>query len=162
MRPVFHIIIFAWPTTVPLHHTALYVFCRANTGIMGSNFTWPIDVCYVFPVFELFSVHRGLATSWSLIQGVLPSSKKMSRFLELVQGRGCTGTICTKIKCSIDTLNADCEIPQEAIRSLRAETWEQTDGLRWVSYYAFILCRGPSAGPIKLWSSKERKSSFYV
>jgi hypothetical protein len=60
-RPLFSIIIFAWSIPVPVRHMALYVFYGWNTGTVGSNFTWPTDVCYVFFVFQLFSIDRGLA-----------------------------------------------------------------------------------------------------
>jgi hypothetical protein len=46
-------------------------FTRSNTGIVGSNPTWGMDVC-VYSVFALFSIGSGFARGWSPIQGVLP------------------------------------------------------------------------------------------
>jgi hypothetical protein len=43
------------------------VFDRSNTGIVGSNPTQGMDVC----VYSVFVLDVGLATGWSLIQGVL-------------------------------------------------------------------------------------------
>jgi hypothetical protein len=50
------------------------VLARLDAGIVGSNPTWGMDVymyVYVYSIFELSYVGRGLAMSWSLIQGVL-------------------------------------------------------------------------------------------
>jgi hypothetical protein len=47
------------------------VFARLNTGIVGSNPARGMDVC-VYSVFVLSCVGSGLATVWSLVQGVLP------------------------------------------------------------------------------------------
>jgi hypothetical protein len=41
------------------------VFARSNTGIVNSNSTQGMDVCY--SLFLLSSVGSGLATGWSLI-----------------------------------------------------------------------------------------------
>jgi hypothetical protein len=43
------------------------VLARSNTGIVGSNPIWGMDV-YV----HLYCVGSGLATGWSPVQGVLP------------------------------------------------------------------------------------------
>jgi hypothetical protein len=48
-------------------------------GIVGSNPTRGMDVymyVYVYSMFVLSYVGRGLAMSWSLIQGVLPCVSK--------------------------------------------------------------------------------------
>jgi hypothetical protein len=46
------------------------VFARSNTGIVGSNPARGMDVCF-HSVFVLSCVGSGLATEWSLVQGVL-------------------------------------------------------------------------------------------
>jgi hypothetical protein len=51
------------------------VFARLNTGIMGSNPARGMDVC-VYYVFVFSCVGSGLATGWSLVQGVLPTVYK--------------------------------------------------------------------------------------
>jgi hypothetical protein len=50
------------------------VFARSEAGIVGLNPTRGIDVWYVY-VFIL-CLGRGLAMSWTLVQGVLPSVKR--------------------------------------------------------------------------------------
>jgi hypothetical protein len=55
---------------------------RLDVGIMGSNPTRGMDVyvyVYVYYMFVLSCVGRGLAMSWSLIQGVLPYVYKRLR-----------------------------------------------------------------------------------
>jgi hypothetical protein len=59
------------PVTVAARSKAWHVFVRLNTGIVGSNSARGMDVC-VYPVFVLSCVGSGLATGWSLVQGVLP------------------------------------------------------------------------------------------
>jgi hypothetical protein len=51
------------------------VFARLNTGIVGSNPARGMDVC-VYSVFVLSCVVSGLATGWSLVQGVLSAVYK--------------------------------------------------------------------------------------
>jgi hypothetical protein len=65
-------------------------FARSNTGIVGSNPTWGMDVCvHLFCVFVLSCVGSGLAMGWSLIQGVLPTVYRIKK-LNISQGpRGC-------------------------------------------------------------------------
>jgi hypothetical protein len=57
------------PITVAARSKAWTVFVRSNTGIVGSNPTRGIDVC----VYSVFVLGSGLATDWSLVQGVLPN-----------------------------------------------------------------------------------------
>jgi hypothetical protein len=45
---------------------------RSVAGIVGSNPAQGIDVCPLSFCIVLSFVGRGLATSWSLVQGVLP------------------------------------------------------------------------------------------
>jgi hypothetical protein len=50
------------------------VLARLDAGIVGSNPTRGKDVyVYVYSMFVLSFVGRGLAMSWSLVQGVLPT-----------------------------------------------------------------------------------------
>jgi hypothetical protein len=52
------------------------VLARLDAGIVGSNPTRGTDVyvyVYVYSMFVLSCVGRGLAMSWSLVQGVLPT-----------------------------------------------------------------------------------------
>jgi hypothetical protein len=56
------------PITAAARSKAWTVFARSNAGILGSNPTRGMDVCLFYSVFVLDS---GLATGWSLVQGVL-------------------------------------------------------------------------------------------
>jgi hypothetical protein len=52
------------------------VLARLDAGIVGSNPTRCMDVyvyVYVYSMFVLSSIGRGLAMSWSLVQGILPT-----------------------------------------------------------------------------------------
>jgi hypothetical protein len=60
------------PVTVAARSKAWNVFARLNTGIVGSNPARGMDVC-VYSVFVLSCVGSGLATGWSIVQGVLPT-----------------------------------------------------------------------------------------
>jgi hypothetical protein len=64
------------PVTVAEWSKAWTVLARLDAGIVGSNRTRVMDVyvyVYVYCMFVLFCVGRGLAMSWSLVQGVLPT-----------------------------------------------------------------------------------------
>jgi hypothetical protein len=67
------------PVTVAERSKAWTVFARSEAGIVGSNPTkgmdvWCVCVCAFFCVYVALCLARGLATSWSLVQGVLPSA----------------------------------------------------------------------------------------
>jgi hypothetical protein len=64
-----------WPVTVAARSKAWNFFARMNTGIVGSNPARGMNVC-VYSVFVLSYVGSGLATGWSLVQGVLPNVYK--------------------------------------------------------------------------------------
>jgi hypothetical protein len=60
--------------TVAARSKAWTVFVRSNAGIVGSNDTRDMDVCVrLFCVFVVLCVGSGLGTSWSPIQGDLPT-----------------------------------------------------------------------------------------
>jgi hypothetical protein len=63
------------PVTVAKQSKALIVFARADAGTVGSNPTHAMDVYCLCCVFILLCLYtsRGLATSWSPVQGVLPA-----------------------------------------------------------------------------------------
>jgi hypothetical protein len=64
------------PVTVAERSKAWTVFARSEAGIVGSNPTQDMDVwcvCAFFCVYVVLCLGRGLATGWSLVQGVLPS-----------------------------------------------------------------------------------------
>jgi hypothetical protein len=64
---------------MPVAVKAWTVLARLDAGIIGSNPTRGMDVhmyVYVYYMFVLSYVGRGLAMSWSLIQGVLPCVSK--------------------------------------------------------------------------------------
>jgi hypothetical protein len=64
------------PVTVPEWSKAWIILARFDAGIVGSNSTRGMDVyvyVYFYSMFVLSYVGRGLAMSWSLIQGVLPT-----------------------------------------------------------------------------------------
>jgi hypothetical protein len=64
------------PVTVAEPSKACTVFARSEAGIMGSIPTQDMGVwcvCMFFCVCGVLCLGRGLATSWSPVQGVLPS-----------------------------------------------------------------------------------------
>jgi hypothetical protein len=64
------------PVTVSERSEEYTVFTRSQTGIVGSNPTQGIDiwcVCAFLCVCVVLCLGRGLSTSWSPVQGVLPS-----------------------------------------------------------------------------------------
>jgi hypothetical protein len=65
------------PVTVATRSKAWTVFARSEAEIEGSNPTQGMDVWYMrlFCVLVVLCLSRGLATSWSLVQGVLPPVK---------------------------------------------------------------------------------------
>jgi hypothetical protein len=66
------------PVTVAERSKVCTVFARSEAGIVGSNPTQDLNVCYEY-VFILclcyLCLGRGLATSRSIVQGILPSVK---------------------------------------------------------------------------------------
>jgi hypothetical protein len=51
------------PTTVATQSKAWTVIARSNTGIVGSNSAWGMDVCvHLFCVYAVLCVGNGLAT----------------------------------------------------------------------------------------------------
>jgi hypothetical protein len=66
--------------TVAAPSKAWTVFAHSNAGIMGPNPTQGMDICvHLFSVFVVLCVRNGLATGWSLIQGVLPTVYKIKK-----------------------------------------------------------------------------------
>jgi hypothetical protein len=60
------------PITVASRSKAWTIFARSNAAIVGSNPTQGMDVCVrLFCVCVVLCVGNGLATGWSLVQGVL-------------------------------------------------------------------------------------------
>jgi hypothetical protein len=50
------------------------VFAHSNTGFVDSNPNWGMDACVrLFCVCAVVCVGSGLATGWSLVQGVPPT-----------------------------------------------------------------------------------------
>jgi hypothetical protein len=67
---------YALPVTVAEWSRTWTVLTRLDTGIICSNPTRGMDLyvyVYVYSMFVLSCVGRGLAMSWSLVQGVLPT-----------------------------------------------------------------------------------------
>jgi hypothetical protein len=67
-----------WPVTITERSKACTVFTRSEAGILGSNPTRGMDiwcVCAFLCVCVVLCLDRGLATSWSPVQGVLPTVK---------------------------------------------------------------------------------------
>jgi hypothetical protein len=61
--------------TVAARSKTRTVFVCSNTGIMDSNPTWAMDVCVrLCWVCAVLCAGSGLATGWSPVQGVLPTS----------------------------------------------------------------------------------------
>jgi hypothetical protein len=54
------------PITVTLQSKTWTVFAHSNTGIMGSNPTWGMDVCVcLFCIYAALYAGSGIATVWS-------------------------------------------------------------------------------------------------
>jgi hypothetical protein len=67
---------YSGPVTVAALSKAWIVFARSDTGIVGSNPTQGMAVCVrLFCVCVVLCLGSGLATGWSLVQGVLLSMK---------------------------------------------------------------------------------------
>jgi hypothetical protein len=60
------------------------IFFRSNAEIVGSNPTRGIDVCLrLFCVCVVLCLGSGLATGWSLVQGVLPTVYRLRNWSEI-------------------------------------------------------------------------------
>jgi hypothetical protein len=71
--------------------SAWIIFARSNTGIVGSNLTRGMNVCVrLFSFYVIPYVGSGVATSWSPVQGVLPTVYRLRNW-ESCQGpmKGC-------------------------------------------------------------------------
>jgi hypothetical protein len=65
---------FVLPITVAAWSKAWTVIVRSNTDFVGSNPTQGMDVfVHLFCVCVVLYVGSGIVTSWSLVQGVLPT-----------------------------------------------------------------------------------------
>jgi hypothetical protein len=72
----FTVLCYKLPVAVAQWSKEWTVLAHLDAGIVGSNPPRDVDVyvyVYVYSVFVLSCVGRGLAMSWSLIQGVLPT-----------------------------------------------------------------------------------------
>jgi hypothetical protein len=65
------------PITVAARSKAWTVFARSNAGIVGSNHTQGIHVYVRLFCVCVLCLGRGLATSWSPVQGNLPTEKSV-------------------------------------------------------------------------------------
>jgi hypothetical protein len=62
------------PVTVATQFKAWTIFALSNAGVMDSNHTQVMDVCVrLFRVYVVLYVGSGLVSSWSNVQGVLPT-----------------------------------------------------------------------------------------
>jgi hypothetical protein len=76
----FCVIWYDMPIWVAARSKAWTVFAHSNTGVAGSNPNRGVDVCLrLFGVCVVLCVGSGLATGWSLVQGVLPSVCKITK-----------------------------------------------------------------------------------
>jgi hypothetical protein len=69
------------PITAAAQSKAWTVFARSNAGIVGWNPTQGMDICCMYAFIlglccPVLCLGSGLATGWSLAQGVLPSVKR--------------------------------------------------------------------------------------
>jgi hypothetical protein len=74
-----------WPVTVAARSKARTVFASSDAGILGSNplKAWMSGVCMrLFCVCVVLCLGSSLATSWSLVQGVLPTVKMITELNE--------------------------------------------------------------------------------
>jgi hypothetical protein len=78
------------PVAAAERSKAWTVFDRSEAVIAGSNpalGAWMINVVYTcFPVFVLSCLGRGLAPSWSPVQGVLPPVYRLGNWNKSGQG----------------------------------------------------------------------------
>jgi hypothetical protein len=67
-------VMYLLPITVAARSKARTIFVLSNTGIVGSNPNWGMDVCvHLFCVCVVLCAGSGLATGWSPVQGILPT-----------------------------------------------------------------------------------------
>jgi hypothetical protein len=79
------------PITVAARSKAWTVFSHSNTGIVGSNSTWAMNVCVpLFCVCVVLCVGIGLATGSSPVQGVLPTVYRLRNWKSGHGPKGCT------------------------------------------------------------------------
>jgi hypothetical protein len=70
--------------TVAARSKAITAFSRSNTGIVGSNPTRSMDVWFrLFCVYGVLCVGSGLATDWSVVQGVVTTVYRITYLTEL-------------------------------------------------------------------------------
>jgi hypothetical protein len=66
--------------TMAAQSKAWTIFARSNTGVVGSNPTLGMDVCVrLFLVCAVLCVGSGLATGWSLVQGVQSAAYRITK-----------------------------------------------------------------------------------
>jgi hypothetical protein len=71
-----------WPITVAARSKAWTVFARLGARLVGSNPTQGMDVCVrLCCVYVVLFLGRGLATSSSLVQGVLPTVYRLRNWI---------------------------------------------------------------------------------
>jgi hypothetical protein len=61
------------PIKVAAGSEAWTVFARSNTGIVGSNPTWGMDICVHLFCYVVLCVGSGLPKGSSPVQGILPT-----------------------------------------------------------------------------------------
>jgi hypothetical protein len=81
LSPLSHVLMLVLTQLVCGRPKALTVFARSNAGIVGSNPTQCMNVCVrLFCVCVVLCVGSGLATGWSLVQGILPNVYRIKKF----------------------------------------------------------------------------------
>jgi hypothetical protein len=79
---------FSHPLTLVRSKAWTVVVC-SNTGIVGSNPTWGMNVCAVlFGVCVVLCVRSGLATGWSPVQGVVPTVYRIKKLTKRPRSKG--------------------------------------------------------------------------
>jgi hypothetical protein len=77
------------PITVAARSKAWTGFAHSNTGFVGSNPTWGMDVCVrLFCVCVVLCVGIGLTTGWSPVQGVLWTLYRIKKLKNLPRSKG--------------------------------------------------------------------------
>jgi hypothetical protein len=78
------------PITVAALSKVWIVFVCSNAGNVGSNPTQDIDVCVgLFCVCVVLCEGRGLAMGWSLVQGVIPTVRRIKKLKSGEGPKGC-------------------------------------------------------------------------
>jgi hypothetical protein len=126
------------PITEAAWCKAWTAFARSNTGIVGSNPTWDMNVCVrLFCVCVVLCAASGLLTGWSPVQEVLPTMWKIKNLKKRPSSNNCRATDIMKVwNCSLNAVYK----PTFKWRIVNL-TRERSINILAVFIYQFFICR---------------------